>query len=63
MMVTLVYAFVAFDLTVAEKETETMSSPIPPSPETPIALTTTGQQYRQTTPLIYLEVAITESRD
>ena len=51
MMLTLVEVFGAFGLTVSEKKTETMSLPIPHAPATPIAFTTTGQQYRQTTPL------------
>ena len=38
-----------------------MSLPIPHATATPIAFNATGQQYRQTTPFVYLGSAITES--
>ena len=40
---------------------ETMSLPIPHATVTPIAFTTTRQQYRQTNSFVYLGGAITES--
>ena len=61
MMATLFDVFGAFGLTVYEKKTETVSLPIPHAPGTPIAFTTTGQQYRQTTSFVYLGGAIMES--
>ena len=61
MMMTLVDVFGAFSLTVSEKKPETVSLPIPHAIATPIAFTTTGQQYRQTTFFVYLGGAITES--
>ena len=61
MMATLVDVFRAFGLTVSEKKPETMSLTIPHAPATPIAFTTKGPQYRQTTSFVYLGGAITES--
>ena len=60
-MVTLVDVFVAFSLTISKKNLKTMSLPISHAPATLIAFTTMGQQYGQTTSLIYLGGAITES--
>ena len=51
MMVTMVDVFDAFGFTVSEKKPETMRLPIPHDPATPIAFTTMGQQYSQTTSL------------
>ena len=48
-MVTLVDVFGTLGLTVSENPPETMSLPIPHATVTPIAFTTTGQQYGQTT--------------
>ena len=61
MMATLVDVLGAFGLTVSEEKPETMSLSIPHAPAKPIAFTTMGQQYRQTTSFVYLRVAITES--
>ena len=61
MMTTLADVLGAFSLTVFEKKTETMSLPIPHTPVTPIAFTTTRQQFRQTTSFVYLKGMITES--
>ena len=60
MMATLVDVLGAFGLTGSEKKTKPMSLPIPHGPATPMAFTTTGQQYRQTTSFVYLGDAITE---
>ena len=38
-----------------------MNLPIPHAPATPVAFTTTGEQYRQTTCFVYLGGVITES--
>ena len=61
MMETLVDVFGAFGLTDSEKKTETISLPSPLALATPIAFTTTRQQYRQAHVFIYHEGAITES--
>lgn len=58
MMATLVGAF---DLSVSEEKTGTMSLPIPHAPPTPIAFTASGQQYGQATSFIYNGGTITES--
>ena len=52
----------AFGLIVTEKklDTKTMCVPIPHTPATPIAIKTSGLQYRQTTSFIYLGGAVTE---
>ena len=49
-MATLIDVLGAFGLTIFETQTETMSLPISHAPATPIAFTTTGQQYGRRLP-------------
>lgn len=60
MMANLVDVFGTFSLTISDKRLDTIILPIAHAPATPIAFTSTGQQYRQTTSFVYLGGVIME---
>ena len=61
MMAAFAEVFGTFGLTISERKTETMCMPILRAPATKKVFSATGQQYRRTTSLTYLEGTVTET--